>query len=182
VELSSHQNTQANTRVKRRIEPERFVDDPAESNAMPLRLKTRCRYPGCPNTARGSFCDVHKGTYTRRSDERRGTPAERGYDATWANVAQIRRQRDACLCQVCLKTETLTSSRIVDHIIPVHVRSDWRLALGNTQVLCAVHHQKKTNEDTQTYGSSTDERLTNQQKENRMQAQHQRDPPRGDDE
>src|SRR5579859_6801762 len=149
---------------------------------MPLRLKTRCRYPGCPKTCRGPFCDAHKATYTRRSDDRRGTPAERGYDATWAAVAQIRRDRDAYLCQECVKSEVLTTSKIVDHIIPVHVRPDWRLVLGNTQVLCALHHQQKTTEDTRTYGSSTDTNLTHQQQENRMRAQHQRDPPRGDDE
>ena len=148
---------------------------------MPLRLKTVCRFPGCRQACRGPFCDAHRGTYGRRSDARRGTPAQRGYDATWADVANLRRQRDYGLCQECLKHDVLTEARIVDHIIPVHVRPDWRLVLGNTQVLCPPHHQGKTTEDTRTYGSSTDVTLTHEQKENRMRAQQQRDPPRGDD-
>jgi 5-methylcytosine-specific restriction protein A len=85
-------------------------------------------------------------------------------------VAQLRRDRDACLCQECLKHDRLTTSNIIDHIIPVHVRPDWRLALGNTQVLCSPHHQQKTMEDTRKYGSSTDTNLTADQMENRRRA------------
>jgi 5-methylcytosine-specific restriction protein A len=137
---------------------------------MPLRLKTRCRFPGCPRAIRGAFCDAHKGTYTQRSDTRRGTPAQRGYDATWAAVANVRRNLDRYLCQECLKHNRLTPSKTVDHIIPVHVRPDWRLALGNTQVICAPCHQQKTAEDTRRYGSSTQTTLTAQHGQNRREA------------
>jgi hypothetical protein len=64
---------------------------------MPLRLKTRCRFPGCPRAVRGAFCDAHNGTYAQRSDARRGTPAQRGCDAMWASVARVRRQLKALI-------------------------------------------------------------------------------------
>ena len=148
---------------------------------MPLRLKTRCRFRGCPHIVRGQFCDAHRGTYTGRNDRRRRTPAQRGYDRAWTRVANVRRQRDSYLCQMCLQADYLTPSKIVDHIIPVHVRPDWRLELGNTQGLCPPCHQRKTSEDTRRYGSSTTTNLTAEQQDHCRRAQLERHPPRVDD-
>jgi 5-methylcytosine-specific restriction endonuclease McrA len=83
---------------------------------------------------------------------RRGSAAQRGYDRLWERVALLRRQMDCYLCQECHKRGVLTPSSIVDHIIPIDVRPDWRLEIGNTQVLCVGCHAVKTAEDKRRYG------------------------------
>ena len=146
---------------------------------MPMRMKTRCRHPGCPRLTRDRLCNEHRNSYSRLSDARRGTASQRGYDRAWNEVAEARRRMDYELCQPCREEDRLTPSRIVDHIIPVHVRPDWRLIIGNAQVICSVCHQAKTTEDNKRYGSSTQEHLTSEQQVNRRQAMELSTPPRG---
>jgi 5-methylcytosine-specific restriction endonuclease McrA len=83
---------------------------------------------------------------------------------------------------LCLKHGHLTPSKTVDHIIPVHVRPDWRLVLENTQVICPPCHQTKTLADTKRYGSSTQTKLTPEQVEQRRQVQGWNVAPRSEEE
>lgn len=149
---------------------------------MPYRLRTRCRYRGCPELVRGGgYCNDHKSFGYRQQDERRLTPAERGYDHDWAKVANLRRQIDCYLCQPCLEHQRLTPAKTVDHIVPVHVRPDWRLEVRNTQVICIGCHQQKTAKDTKQFGSSTATTLSADQIAARRVVQNMRDPPRIDE-
>jgi 5-methylcytosine-specific restriction protein A len=109
-------------------------------------------------------------THVGRSDldARRGTSRDLGYDHHWQRVAKLRREADNHLCQLCLAENRLTPSSDVDHIVPLHVRLDWRLEFDNTQVICRPHHRKKTSADARRYGSSTAQTLTADQERERM--------------
>jgi 5-methylcytosine-specific restriction endonuclease McrA len=146
-----------------------------------MQPKKRCGYPGCPRTTRGRYCDEHLPIARRYYDARRGTTKERGYDKDWERVAEQRRQLDCGLCQHCLKVRLVIPSRLVDHILPIHVRPDWRLEIDNTQVLCRDCHTRKTSEDMQQYGGPNNSNLTPAQQQNRAAAQRIERPPRCDE-
>jgi 5-methylcytosine-specific restriction enzyme A len=134
---------------------------------MPQALKKRCGYRGCPNTTRERYCDEHAPLARQFYDRRRGTTKERGYDSDWERIAELRRNLDCCLCQMCLMNELVRASKLVDHIIPIHVRPEWRLEIGNTQVLCYDCHSRKTSVDMQRYGGPARRELTPDQIRNR---------------
>jgi 5-methylcytosine-specific restriction protein A len=129
---------------------------------------------------RNRYCDEHIAWAHRQTAERRGTSAERGYDAAWSRVAAWRRHLDFGLCQDCRAHDLLTPSPIVDHILPIYVRPDWRLEIGNTQVLCDPCHKRKTSDDIKKYGRRnampTPQQLTNRHRANELEQ-----PPRHDE-
>jgi len=145
---------------------------------MPDLLKKRCGFRGCPNTTRARYCDEHVPLARKFYDRQRGTTAERGYDSDWERVAEHRRQLDCGLCQACLEDGLVTASPIVDHIIPLHVRPDWRLEIGNTQVLCHPCHTHKSSDDLRRYGGRARKQLTPEQTGNRSEALLMHRPPR----
>jgi len=61
--------------------------------------------------------------------------------------------RDFGLCQHCFKEKKITLATEVDHIIPIRVEWDFRLALDNLQSLCHRCHTIKTLEDKKKYYS-----------------------------
>src|SRR3954468_22396623 len=145
---------------------------------MPYLLRYRCRIQGCPRTTRGRYCEVHQPIAQRAFDQRRGSAEERGYDRAWKKVAQHRRNLDFYLCQDCLAHGRLITSNLVDHIIPIHVRPDWRLVIDNTQVLCTICHGRKSGEDLVRYGGRGRIELSFQQRQHRDEAMQLIRPPR----
>ncbi|WP_443111050.1 HNH endonuclease [Bremerella sp. P1] len=132
---------------------------------MPKRLKRRS------DTKRRVGRDIY--------EVRRGSSSSQGYDADWERIAKRRRQLDYYLCQECLKRGLSTSAKDVDHIIPLHVRLDWRLEIDNTQVLCRMHHRAKTERDNELFGSSTEVNVSAIQQARRDAARRLQEPLRG---
>ena len=119
---------------------------------MPRRLKTPCRHPGCPRTTRGGWCAEHR--RERYVPARRGTTTELGYDGAWRKLRDwyIRQHP---LCEDCLEEDIVNCLHLdVDHIIPIRVRPDLRLAATNLRTRCRMHHRRKTERDKQLYGES----------------------------
>ena len=148
---------------------------------MPDRLKTRCGFRGCPNTTRNRYCEEHLPLARKVWDRKRGSTTERGYDGAWKRVAEERRALDCCLCQECLKKGLVRPSQLVDHIVPIHVRPDWRLEIGNTWVLCYDCHSIKTSRDMERYGGRAERALTPERMRNRLAAQKMSHPPRDEE-
>jgi 5-methylcytosine-specific restriction enzyme A len=148
---------------------------------VPSALTKRCGFRGCPRTTRQRYCDEHAPLARRFYDRQRGSSVDRGYDSDWERVAEQRRHLDCYLCQACLAEGLVTASSIVDHIIPIHVRPDWRLEIGNTQVICHPCHTRKTSDDTKRYGGRTRTNLTREQMENRCAALRLTCAPRDDE-
>ena len=95
---------------------------------------------------------IPHGRSEKRQDYRRNA-SDRGYDAAWAKVRDIRR-RLSPLCVVCERKGRAVSVEVVDHIVPVHVAPERRLEIENTQSLCRACHARKTNQDIKRYGSA----------------------------
>lgn len=129
-----------------------------------------CSAPGCYALAHGSpRCPAHPyeprpkarwGERDRERDKRRGSAAERGYDAAWHKLRRSILRRDP-LCAMCRQAGRVRAAMEVDHIIPIAERPDLRLVEDNLQPLCRPCHRIKTAMDgrDQTPGQRVIERL-----------------------
>lgn len=103
-----------------------------------------CGFAGCRELVRGTkYCDKHYG-YTWKED-RRDSPAERGYDRAWARVrAQYARTHP--LCEMCQARGIVQPVEIVHHIKPIADGGD-KFKYANLQSLCRVCHGKAHSND-----------------------------------
>ncbi|QNB48516.1 HNH endonuclease [Thermanaerosceptrum fracticalcis] len=110
---------------------------------MPTKSKRPCSWPGCPELTTERYCEKHKKQEQRRQDERRGTAAQRGYDARWRK-ARKRFLSANPLCAECMKQGKIVPAIVVDHIRP-H-KGDYELFWdeSNWQPLCKQCHDRKT--------------------------------------
>ena len=108
---------------------------------MAMLPKKPCRHPGCPKLVERGYCSDHAGLY----DQRRGSPASRGYGHSWRKLRALFLKRHP-LCCVCGREAT-----DVDHIVPKAMggADDW----SNLQALCHEHHSGKTAQQSSGWGS-----------------------------
>ncbi len=102
---------------------------------MPTSPSSPCRYQRCPALTDhpSGYCPEHRGTY----DQRRGTPASRGYDRTWRKLSkQVLKEEP--LCRRCRRADSV----LTDHIVPK--RAGGTDARSNLQALCKACHDEKT--------------------------------------
>ena len=82
---------------------------------MPKKANRPCTATGCGNFAVASGrCAIHN----RQVEQRRGSSAGRGYDATWRRLRQMIIAEEP-LCRLCLERGLIVASAEVDHIVQV---------------------------------------------------------------
>src|ERR1019366_3556302 len=131
-----------------------------------------CTTPGCPELTPGGPCEQHRRARQREHDERRGTSAERGYDADHRRLRVLCFQRDGWPFVDCGWEPDIIAAfrryglgappteRVLaelrdrhnrrerhlhaDHQIPIEERPDLRLDLDNLRTRCDGCHGAKT--------------------------------------
>lgn len=112
---------------------------------MPPRPVRECRHAGCRELTRCGFCDAHAQD-RHRDDPRRGSSAQRGYDARHRRWRAMILARDP----ICVdpygrhaRDGIVVPSTVADHIVPLRPdgAGDW--SLENGRGLCAACHGER---------------------------------------
>lgn len=75
-------------------------------------MKRPCIEPGCPELTKATRCPAHAYQYQRQRDLRRGTPSQRGYDATYQRNRLIVLRASGFTCAYCG-----SPANTVDHVL-----------------------------------------------------------------
>lgn len=119
---------------------------------MPSWNRQICRFPGCRRASQGRYCPSHlkQPRSAGRTPRSRASSAKRGYDRRWQVLRKWYLARHP-LCESCLAVGKFVATFLeVDHVIPIAVRPDLRLAPSNLQTLCRRCHKRKTDHDART--------------------------------
>ena len=106
-----------------------------------ILVKEEAYCPACMTKAQ-----TREKAISQRYDTRRGTTAERGYDAAW-NRARTERKESAlwlCECDRCLamgRTKVIAPSDPVHHIKPVETHPQLRLVQSNLRSMTRFCHE-----------------------------------------
>jgi len=112
---------------------------------MPIRPLRPCKHRGCAALVPGgsSYCASHASEATNwKADRERGNRHQRGYGTAWDKLRKQILQRDAGLCQPCLRAGRVARGTHVDHIAAkARGGSDDH---SNLQTICIDCHKAKT--------------------------------------
>lgn len=108
---------------------------------MPRKPKKPCSYPGCPELVESgqSYCEKHRKLRQKQYDKKRGTSAQRGYDARWRRIRRMVIAEEP-LCRECKKNGIVKPATDVHHIDgnPMNNRRE------NLEPLCHECHSRHT--------------------------------------
>lgn len=120
---------------------------------MPARPQRPCARPGCPQlvTPPQRYCEAHVKLAKQQEAER-----ERLYDRQqrdqrivkfyhsleWQALRLRALERDAYLCQPCLREKRITRADTVHHIVPIKQDFSRRLDPSNVESVCRACHNR----------------------------------------
>jgi 5-methylcytosine-specific restriction protein A len=115
---------------------------------MPLKPKSPCRYPGCPNVSDGAYCEKHRKAANREYNAfTRDREAHTFYGSPeWRRLRKLK-LRQTPYCEECYRQGRMTAARMCDHILPAREYPSRRLDVTNLQSLCLPCHRAKTNRE-----------------------------------
>lgn len=110
---------------------------------MPYKIKRPCNKPGCPELTHDRYCPEH--AKERLYDNRRGSAADRGYDARWRKYREIYlKLHPLCACDDCKKKGLPLPADVVDHIRPHRGSKKLFWDPKNHQAMNSRCHSRKT--------------------------------------
>lgn len=109
---------------------------------MPNKIPKPCAVSRCPNLTKRTYCKQHTREMNGLDRRRRGSAAERGYDARWAKLSREYAKLNPW-CEPCLSKDVIVKGVIRDHIVPLSQGGE-RLDWWNVQNSCRSCHSKKT--------------------------------------
>jgi 5-methylcytosine-specific restriction protein A len=108
---------------------------------MPWSAPKHCSHGHPPFT--GPRCPACSAAFNARTEARRGTATQRGYDSKW-RTARNAYLASHPLCAACGLTGVVEAATVVDHIVPHKGDQTAFWDRANWQPLCKRHHDQKT--------------------------------------
>ena len=117
---------------------------PAAVSGGVRKARRPCATPGCPGLVEHErYCPACQAMVDQRDRERRGSAAQRGYNANWRRLRRMMlSEQPLCADPFGVHGEDVVLATEVDHVIPR--RRGGQDTPANLQCLCKPCHSRKT--------------------------------------